>query len=663
MIAKDVFAADGPLSALPGYAVREGQIIMATAVERCLHETGVLLVEAPTGTGKSFAYGVPAAVCQKAPAGRPRKVVVCTANIALQEQLAYKDFPALQEILPGRFQVALLKGRNNYLCIDRLAESVAAGKFRGATGRRKKLQDWAASTDEGDVSELPFVPTAEEAALVFTTSDDCTGAKCPHARFSCHYNQAKSAASTADIVIANYHLLFAHMHVLSLTGKNLVLPPFSRLICDESHKIADIARKFLGFRVSAASIYRAISALRKMRALELHQKVSRETRQFFDGLALHRTSSVYKIRLRKPNEFPLWAPIVAALDECVRAYENAYNVLGEPETDDEKKWAAVLENSQTRCVRIITRISAAMGLEDRNAAYFLEETVGGNVALKCELVDVSERVKMQLFERVPSAILTSATLTTAAKDFSFIRRELGIERATELVVPSPFTAGKRIAMLTPPDAVKKNVQDYNAAAAKLVVDVVERAQGRTLGLFTSYKGLHAARAALLQAKTPYTLLTQGTRPRDTLLDAFRRDVNSVLLGTLSFWEGVDVPGEALSCVMIDRLPFPHMNNPVLDVLQQQLKEQGRSCFLEHSVPRAVTLFKQGVGRLIRTEKDWGMVVVLDHRIQRHQSTYWEAFRFSLPPHYHTSKWEHLGRWLSAPPEEQLRGRADSPDSE
>jgi len=625
-----VFAVDGPLAhALDGYEPRAGQIALARSVDDSIARGLHLLAEAPTGTGKSIGYAVP--LTHHAAGGL--RAVIATANIALQEQLARKDLPLCARVLPWDVSFALLKGRNNYLCLQRLGETRAAGRFAfaalpGDVEALAAIEAWADTTTTGDVSDLPFEPPPRLWRRFSVLAEDCPGAAC---RFhdDCFAMRARAAAARASVVITNYHMLFAHLQLRDATGEELVLPHFDVAILDEGHKAADIARDFFGFRVTAGAVRFAGRLLPRAGHEGLRAALEEQAAAFFAALLAHRRSADYRARLREPGRVPC-EEVCAALRTAARAY------LVAAEAAQDAGEHADLERAARRADTLADRVDAAMSLADRGAVYYLDVDDEERAALCCKLVDVAPFLARALFEPARSVTVTSATLS-AGESFEFVRREVGVDMARELIVESPFSFRDQCLLVVPDGMPLPSEPAFPAAVADTVAEVIDLARGRTLALFTSYRNLNLTRDRL--ALSGHRVLCQGALPRTTLIDEFRRDVHSVLLGTESFWGGVDVPGESLSCVVIDRLPFLTPDDPLLDAIA----ERDERCFVTQSLPRAVIAFKQAFGRLIRTATDRGVVVVLDRRILTRR--YGEAFLQNLPRVRRTESLADVARFL------------------
>jgi ATP-dependent DNA helicase DinG len=614
-----------------GYAPRQGQVMMAEAVEGVLAAGGQLVVEAPTGTGKSLAYLVPAALDH---ARNRRRVLVVTGNIALQEQLVGKDLPLLAELLPGGLDFALLKGRRNYLCLRQTVKARKGGLLQplDSPQDRQMLQSidtWARRTEQGDKSELPFEAPAALWSRFSTTTDDCLGKECPHLE-ACYVAEARNRAAEAPVVVSNYHLLFANLVVFEATGEDRVLPPFDVAVLDEAHSAADIARDFFGFRVSLAGMRRLARPLELAGAFIQAQRLRQAAKAFCSALGELYRSKAYSVRLRKPD--------AVSFVEIAGALEKAAQESTESAVFANKHQAQRLARNASRCRDTSRRIQEGLTLADPNAVSFIELDRHGQGVLCSKPVDVGERIKAGLFDHVHASVVTSATLTTG-DSFALVETELGLRPTARLVVSSPFDYAQRALLVVPGDLPDPTDRAWVAAVARRVAEIVELAQGRTLALFTSYRSLDRAHAQLRGCT--YPVLRQGEQPRTALVKAFADDTEAVLLGTDSFWTGIDVPGETLSCVVIDRLPFPSPDDPVLDAIRQR----DRQWFMNHCLPSAVLSFKQGFGRLIRSVDDHGVVVVLDRRLD--SKPYGRIFLRSLPAVRRSDQLEDVARFLGA----------------
>lgn len=631
-----VFADGGLLgSRFPSYERREGQVALARTVDEAIRGGRHALAEGPCGTGKSLAYLVPAT--WHAHHGHKR-VVIATANIALQEQLVRKDLPLLAEVLPWPVTFALLKGRNNFLCLERLAESDAhaQGGLAAFDGSREPHQDelltWARATQTGDVSELPFVPAPSLWARLSVGADDCHGDGCPH-REDCFAERARAAAQEADVVVTNYHLLFAHLAVRRETGMDLILPPFDALVLDEAHEAADVARDFFGFALGQHTFARLASAAGDLGHRQLAGELRQEAGRVFQALAAYARSPAYGKRLRAPGFVSASAE---DLQRALRSLVTAASECGEDDGADAKR-RALARNTARNAAVAGGRLAEGLAQADAGKVYWLDVDAKGRARLCAKPIDVAGLLRDELFGRCPSVSLVSATLTTSGT-FDFVRGQLGVpESALEVIAESPFDFESQALLVVPEGLPDPRAVDFVDAAARVFQRVLEACDGRTLGLFTSYRSLNAVFERIDGGR--HRVLRQGELPRAELTRLFKEDAGSILLGTGSFWTGIDVPGEALTGLVIDKLPFPSPEDPVIDALC----EADARAFDNHLVPRAIIALRQGVGRLIRAKTDVGVAVILDKRLA--ENGYGKRFLRSLPPMLATRRLENIPRFL------------------
>lgn len=626
---------DGGLfaSRFPGYEVREGQVALARVVDNAMRAGRHTLGEGPCGTGKSVAYAVPAIWHSR---HDKKRVVIATANIALQEQLVRKDLPMLASVLPWSFSFALLKGRNNYLCLDRLAESEARGELRGQfdDGQQAQVDDvaaWARTTNAGDVSELPFIPAPLVWSRFAVGSDECKAEGCQF-REECFAERARAIAQEADIVVTNYHLLFAHIAVRRETGQDLVLPPFDLLVLDEAHEASDIARDFFGFSVSEHTFARLASAAADFGDKRLAGELRQEAGRLFEHLAGVARSSRQAKRLRTPGFAS--AP---GMQRALRSLIAHANATAEDDSR-EKKVRSTARNVARNAAKACERLEEILQLSDAEKVYWIELDAKGRARLRAKPIEVGALLREELFGRCPSVSCMSATLTTAGT-FDFVRRELGVPRdALELVADTPFDFASQALLVVPEQLPDPRDPGFVEAIATVFREVLDLCDGRTLGLFTSYRNLNAVYERVASGR--HRVLRQGELPRAELTRLFAHDVSSVLLGTESFWTGIDIAGEALTGLVIDKLPFPPPDDPVIEAIC----ERDPRAFDNYLIPRAIIALRQGVGRLIRCKTDVGVVVILDRRIA--EKGYGRRFLKSLPPMLSTRRVENITRFLA-----------------
>lgn len=625
---------DGGLfaSRFPGYEMREGQVALARMVDEAMSGGRHALGEGPCGTGKSVAYAVPAVYRAH---HDKKRVVIATANIALQEQLVRKDLPMLASVLPWPFTFALLKGRNNYVCLDRRAESDARGELRGLyyDDQQRQVDEvlaWAEATKTGDVSELPFIPHAHVWSKVSVGSDECKGEGCPF-RDDCFAERAKGLAQGADLVVTNYHMLFAHLALRAETGQDLVLPAFDLLILDEAHEAAEIAREFFGFTVSEQTFARLATVAADMGNKQLAGELRQEAQRLFTTLGSYARSPRYKRRLKEPG-----FASDAALQRAVSKLVALATVKAADELAD-KKERATARNAAKNASIAGARVAEGLAQADAGKVYWLDVDPKGRTKLRGKPIDVSALLREELFARCPSVSLVSATLTTSGT-FDFVRREVGVpEGALEVIAETPFEFASQALLVVPERLPDPRDADFIDEAARIFQHVVDACDGRTLGLFTSYRNLNAVYERLDGRE--HRVLRQGELPRAELTRIFKEDTGSILLGTESFWTGIDVAGEALTGLVIDKLPFPPPDDPVIDAIC----ERDPRAFDNYLVPLAIIALRQGVGRLIRCKTDVGVAVILDKRIA--EKGYGKKFLKSLPPMLTTRRVENIGRFL------------------
>ena len=664
----DAFRPEGLLSeTLEGYEERPPQRDLALAVEEAFGKGQHLAAEGPTGVGKSLSYLVPAIrkVIEDREAGNEdARCVVVTANIALQEQLVFKDLPFLQEVLPDDFSYELVKGRNNYLCLDKrrefceeraqlafgqdvkaLSDGDLMGVVAGASHREQQILDWSKQTTTGDRSELDFEPTDQEWRQFSVTAQDCLGQGCPH-REQCFATRQRKALQQTDVIVANYHFLFAAIEMRRQTGKDIVLPPFQYLVLDEAHRAADIARDFFGWNVSGYAVSRVEKALRRAARghddqsdwNRLADTLAAELRGFVEHLEVLHGDERGALRIRKAGQIR-----ALSLAQVLRETSSALDDIQGSLLGREK---AVTQQHRERAALLADELEELSALSDSNGVYFIERFGKSRAMRACKrMKQVGGFLWDVMFSHTTSTVITSATLAIDGS-CSFVRNEIGMRDGREIIVDSPFNHREQGLIVLSPNAPNPKEEGYPEKVADVLRYAVRQAGGRTLGLFTSYRVLRVVAEALRadeEIAGKYTILVQGDAPRMTLAKRFKEDVTSILLGTESFWTGVDVPGEALSCLVVDKIPFPSPGEPVLDALSE---DAGRAAFFEISVPRAVLQLRQGVGRLIRRGDDRGVVIILDNRLVT--KGYGSTFVNSLPRfrRARTLKGGVIGSWLS-----------------
>jgi ATP-dependent DNA helicase DinG len=611
--------ADGPFAeTLKIFAPRDAQVQMAQAVEETLAAGGSLVVEAGTGIGKTLAYLVPALLSGE-------RVIISTGTKNLQDQLYFRDLPMVVETLGLSIKPALLKGRANYLCLHRMQTARTEGRLpsREAVTELEAVLDWSARTTDGDLS-IAGVITEDSGLMPYVTSttENCVGTECPQFE-DCHVARARSAAQDADVVVVNHHLLFADM-AIKQSGFGEVLPGASAFIIDEAHQAPETATRFFSVSLTARQVK------------DLCRDFIAESAGVSGAMGILREpvadclQKLKEIQLSIAENMPdrgSWNDLVR--DDQVRvalqALDHAINVL----------FATVerLAGSARSMDGCIERLAEIQGRLDRFDSQQTGEEVrwfekrGRGFAMHITPLEVSG-VFSDFREMADAAwIFTSATLAVR-EDFSLFTTQMGLGDATTLQLDSPFDYANNALMWLPGQLPEPRDAEFVPALLEQVVPLLEASKGRAFLLFTSHRSLRRA-AELLAEKVSFPLFVQGEQPRSLLLEQFRESGQGVLLGSSSFWEGVDVIGDALSLVVIDKLPFAAPDDPVMEARSDALRKAGGNPFTQLYLPQAVISLKQGAGRLIRDVNDRGALVVCDPRIRT--KSYGRVFRESLPP--------------------------------
>jgi len=648
------FAPGGLLSKThPAYEFRRGQLQMAQAVEEALEEKRHLIVEAGTGTGKTLAYLLPVIRSGK-------RVIISTGTKNLQEQLFFKDVPALERALFGgedkKLSVCYMKGRNNYLCRKKLFDLTDQPVLSGLEEieHYRAIAAWEKTTQTGDRAELAELP--EASALwhkLDARVDTCLGQKCKEFE-RCFITEMRRRAAESDIIIVNHHLFFADLSIkLEAEGAADagVLPDCGAVIFDEAHELEDIAGNYFGISVSNLRMDELAHDVE-----HLLQREKLYTPQISGAIQSVRERSQLFFSLLPPNEgrfaFDSRREFLEEDGEEFIALNQALNRLS-AELDQLPQKPEEVFTLTRRAQQLQVQLSFVMENEDPNTVFWIERrgfrggpgvparrksseerTAGGrtNVFLQATPIEVGQILRECLWSKLETAVLTSATLAVGG-GFDYIRQRLGLDHAREMIVPSHFDYESQAILFVPPDLPDPRTPQFAAEASAVIGRLLKITRGRAFVLFTSYAQMNEIYDRLL-GELHFPMLKQGDAPKSALLEEFRLTPNAVLFGTSSFWQGVDVQGEQLSCVIIDRLPFAVPSDPVVAARVKAIDAGGGNAFFEYQVPSAVITLKQGFGRLIRSLHDRGLLALLDTRILKKQ--YGRVFIESLPPYRKTT---------------------------
>lgn len=618
----------------PGYEFRRSQLEMAQLVDTAFEKHQHAVIEAGTGTGKTLAYLIPAVR-----AGR--KVVLSTATKSLQEQLFQKDVPFLQKNFAPNLKVALMKGRSNFLCRSKVHQMDGQAVLKGIdeVDWFSQIRDWEKVTETGDRNELTFLPDdAELWGRIDARSDLCTGQRCPEFQ-SCFITAMHQRAHEADLIIVNHHLFFADLAIRH-DDFGSILPEYSAVVFDEAHEIEDVASDYFGRQISS---YRFDELARDtenmLRVLQIEASVLRKylvrmrerSRHFFESFPEREGRYPFEPADRK-SFLERNREVYEELTAAIKRVEAELSAVS-PKPEEVVTLAR-------RAAELRRELAFLLESEEKTYVYWYERR-GRGVFLAATPIDVSQILRERLFEQFDTVVLTSATLAVGGR-FDYLKRRLGVLPSAEVVLPHEFNFAEQAILYIP--AMLPDVRNpaFAASAADEIVRLLEISQGRAFCLFTSYAQMRDM-FERVSGRVGFPLLLQGIAPRSVLLERFRSTPNAVLFATASFWQGVDVPGAQLSCVIIDKLPFAVPSDPIVAARVRALQEDGRNAFAEYQVPEAVLALKQGFGRLIRSKSDRGILAILDNRIRRMQ--YGRIFLESLPNYSTTQDLAQVARFM------------------
>ncbi len=614
---------------LPGFSPRASQIELAEAIETAIAQQSMLVAEAGTGTGKTFAYLIPALLSGK-------KVIISTGTKTLQDQLYFRDIPALRRAMAAPAKISLLKGRSNYLCLQRMEQSEHHLFPNKATiAHVQQIKKQAASTKFGDISEIRDLPDQSLAwYYVTSTVDNCLGSECPQLE-DCYLMKARRKAMVADVVVINHHLLFADA-MLKEENTGELLPEAEVLIIDEAHQIPEVASQFLGTRFSSRQITELIKDSQLEQGKDAKEALhlagySDALEQIFTDLRLALGEAQTKAAWN-PHSTPLFDRILEKAHEQLQAFSKELEALA-PQGKG-------LENCWQRCLELIHLFQQVTSKNDSSQVHWFE-VFSQSFSIYLTPLSIAEPFQQWLAGKQQTWVFTSATLTVN-ENFDLFKKQLGLTQARELILPSPFPYEDHALLYVPRQMPDPNSPDYTEQVVAAAVPLIRQNKGRTFFLFTSHRALRQA-SELLAQQIDYRLFVQGEGAKDQLLRDFVADGHGVLLGTYSFWEGVDVRGATLSCVIIDKLPFQSPEDPVGMARANALKSQGKNAFYDDQLPKSVLSLKQGVGRLIRDMTDMGVIMIGDPRLVARE--YGKIFLASLPPMQRTRSKETVLSFL------------------
>ncbi|MDH7602054.1 MAG: helicase C-terminal domain-containing protein [Armatimonadota bacterium] len=625
----------------PGYEYREEQLEMARAVAEALTCGRHLLVEAGTGVGKTVAYLAPAVLHALS---EMRPVVVSTHTINLQGQLVNKDIPLMQQVMEHHpFKAMVMKGRANFLCLQELDYAASLVVYQGDV-LFERLKQWAEHTETGDIAELDFVfPDWHE---LCSNQDTCRRQECPYYAEECFYYRMRRSAESADIVVVNHALFFTDLGLRMIDPKSAIIPDYCAVVFDEAHHLEDVASNTFGIEFSNYRVVSLLNRLRKRRDVamtqgeyQLVQSTNDELFSFFSAVPKQ------EFFLEELYEFVSREAVENKASELIVMLDSMNTQLAEQQADAEKDLKDRIQGYRNILTRMATELRQVFFGEHDGYFSWVEKPTGMR-HVQCVLhyspVTVSDLLAEVLWGSIDSVICTSATLSTSGT-FSYFKSRLGVSDCDELILGSPFDYRSQALLYVPDDlGDPSETSEYADKLSERIRDILLASQGRAFILFTSYRMMNAVFHRLKDC-VPFRLLRQGEMSNERLIKEFREDDTTCLMGVHSFWEGVDVKGERLSCVIIDKLPFAVPDTPINKARCAQITREGGDWFHDYAIPQAQIKLRQGFGRLIRTKTDRGVVAILDSRIRRRY--YGREFLKYLPPCRLTDSVEEIRRFL------------------